>query len=155
MNHPPGQRPHRRGPAQQVLDPGQQFAPVEWLADIIICPQFQPDDPVHVIGAPRQQDNPDLGLCPLFAGDFQPVLALQIDVHDQQVRAVLGQHPFGPFGTVAFGNTIAEGFQIPRQSDARNRFVLDDHDMGGAWYHHPSQVVGKPSFLLTIFHNLS
>ena len=135
MHHPARQGPHRGCPAQKVLDPCQQFTPVEWLADVVVGAKLQTHDAVNIIGAARQQDDANFRPRALFAGDLQPVLALQIYVGDQQVCRAQGQDLFRLFGCIAFRDAVAERLEVTGKRAARDRLVLDNYDMGRSWRH--------------------
>ena len=70
--------------AQDRLDAPEQFARVEGLGDVVIGPEFQPDDAVHVLAARGEHDDRHLRVRPQLAAQCQPVLARQHQVeHDQ------------------------------------------------------------------------
>lgn len=49
----------------------------------------------------------------MLTGDFQPVLARQIDIDNQQIRAFLGQNLLSRFGPGAGRDTVAKSLKIP------------------------------------------
>ncbi|MNZ98040.1 hypothetical protein D3C78_1173110 [compost metagenome] len=47
-------------PPQQVFHPHHQLTQLQRLGDVVIGPHFQPDDPIDLIAAPGNQNDPDV-----------------------------------------------------------------------------------------------
>lgn len=74
---------------QMRLDAGQQLARAERLGDIVVAPDLEPQNPVHFLGAGGEEQHGRAAQRPLGAqpaANFEPVLAGQHDVQQNQVR---------------------------------------------------------------------
>ena len=116
-------------PGREVLDPGKQLALVEGLGHVVVGAEFKPDDPVDLVGPAGQQDDPDLRDRPLFAGDREPVLAVEVDVDEQHVGRVAREDLFHRRRVRGFADPVHLLAQRGGEAAAGDRVVFDDHDM--------------------------
>src|SRR5262249_28261945 len=79
----------RASSAELDLDPGDQFPDREWLYDVIVGAQLQPENPVCLARARGQENHGDVGqfgMGPNAPADLQAVQRGAADVQNQQVR---------------------------------------------------------------------
>jgi hypothetical protein len=69
------------GPAQDRPDPGDQLAGVERLSQIIVRPDLQPDDAIHLIAAGGEHEH---GYFALFANSLQGLESIAARKHHIQ-----------------------------------------------------------------------
>jgi hypothetical protein len=72
--------------AQDGPHPGHQFARAEWLGQVVVGAQLEPDELVGFVGAGGQDDDGDGGLAADGAGDVESVEAGQPQVEHEQIR---------------------------------------------------------------------
>jgi hypothetical protein len=117
--------------AQDGADAGDQFAGAEWLGQIIVRAQFQPDDTIGLAALGADEDDGNIALAPDLAAQVYAVGARQHDVqHDQIDRPGVERHPH--FRSRR-GRTdlIAMFLQRPCGQRTQWRVVLDQDDGGG------------------------
>ena len=118
--------------AQDGVDPGQQFARVERLGEIVVGAHFQADDAVDFLGLGGQHDDGRVVVAaPQAAADGQAVLSGQHQVQHQEVEVFplpeLG-HFLGVFGDVDVEALLG---QITAQQIAQPGIIVDDEDLAG------------------------
>ena len=121
--------------AQDRLDPGEQFARIERLREIVVGAHFEPDDTIHVFAARGQHDDRRLRRGANLAAQAEAVLARQHHVEDEKIDPALGHCPLHFAAVAGRGHVAGIGAQIFRDQRPRFAIVFDDEDMGG-WLGH-------------------
>ena len=111
------------------MDSGQQLTRVEWLAQIVICPDFKAVDAVHILHFGRQHDDRSFDSCSAqTAANAQTVFARQHQVEHHQVDGFPLQDPVE--GATIFGQQDVKTLlrQITAQQVTDAGVVIDDDD---------------------------
>ena len=116
--------------AQHRVDPGQQFARVERLGEVIVGAHFKSENAIDILAARGEHDDRHLRFGADLAAQAEAVLARQHDVEDQEVDAMVGHGPrhFAPVGRR--GDVAAVGAQIFRDQRPRLAVVFNDENVG-------------------------
>ncbi len=82
-----GLRPAVLAPAQHRPGARQELPQAEWLGDIVVGPELEPDHPVDLI-APMAggDDHRQVGMGADLAQEVQPVFLAEPEVEDDQAR---------------------------------------------------------------------
>ena len=119
---------------QDGADAEQQFPDVERLDHIVIRPQLEAEDAVHVFAPCRQHDDGDAhraGVAFEFAADREPVHFRKHEVKQDEIR-LAGAGQIQPFLAVrCLNGGVAFLFQIVGEQFTDVLFVLDDENGGG------------------------
>ena len=119
---------------QDGADAEQQFPDVERLDHIVIRPQLEAEDTVHVFAPCRQHDDGDAhraGVAFEFAADREPVHFRKHEVKQDEIR-LAGAGQLQPFLAVrCLNGGVAFLFQIVGEQFTDVLFVLDDENGGG------------------------
>jgi hypothetical protein len=67
------------------LDPGRQLSRTEWFGYVVVCPQFETDDPVYFVTACSQEDDGNRCFFAQFPAEIESAHVRQADVQDYQV----------------------------------------------------------------------
>ena len=108
----------------------QQFPRVEWLGQIVIRPDFNPHDAVHVVAARGEHDDGNIGKGAHAAAHLQPVDPRQHHVENDGVvpTAALGLQ--SAFPIVAAIDLVPVRTQIPAQHFDQAGVVVDQKNAG-------------------------
>lgn len=135
---PEPQPPPAKGPAmhllarrapQDRLDPREQFTRVERFGQVIIRPQLETHDPVHLFAERGQKDHRHRALRRQPATDRQPILARHHHIEHHQIEPPLGKlavHRRRPLGPRRPHPVLLE---IARHGVANICTVINDKDM--------------------------
>ena len=113
---------------QRRAHPGQQLAGAEGLCDVIVGPQIQRFDLVHLVGAGRQHDDGGHVLLPHGADQLQAVPVRQAQVQNDQVRIVGGEQSQAHGAGVGHQRLIIIGGQQRFDKAADIRLILHNED---------------------------
>ncbi|MCY1535088.1 hypothetical protein D9M68_704790 [compost metagenome] len=122
---------HGAAPAKDGLHPRRQFARAEWLQDVIVGTNFQPDHAVDFVRACGQEDDRKVGKTAQCPADIEAVAVWQPDIQDRQVIAP-GTQQFQPFGRqqgVPTAHALARQCQCDVLGDGL--VVFNEQDGGG------------------------
>src|SRR6185312_814163 len=73
--------------AENRLDAHQQLTWVEWFANVVVSPQLEADDAIHVLAPSSEHADRDLGAAANLAADRQAVLAGQHQIEHDEIHA--------------------------------------------------------------------
>ena len=79
-------------PAQNSLDPGQEFFRFKWFLDIVICTEFETDDFVEGVSTGGKHDHRDTGGAADLAQHIVSILTRQHQVENDNIRRSLGEN---------------------------------------------------------------
>ena len=142
-------------PAQQRLDPAHQLAQPERLGQVIVGPELETDDLVHLVVPGGQHEDRHLGAGrPQPAEDLEPVHPGQADVEDDEIRCLVGRDVQPLFAGTGHGHFVAfllEGVLDPSRDGV---LVFDDQDGGGhrAMLHRVARTPRRPCPLCSTTH---
>jgi hypothetical protein len=120
--------------AQHAADAGQQLARLERFRQVIVGAHFQAQDAVQRLVAGSQHDHRQRGRGAQLAAQAQAVVAGQVQVQHDQVRARLVElFPHGAAVRRAL-RAVAIGLQVIGQQRADIAVVVDDQD-GRSLFH--------------------
>src|SRR5262249_36097054 len=115
----------------QGFDPLEQNLDAEWLRDVIIRPERETDDLIHLLGLRGQHDDGNLlGVLTRaqLAADFQTVHYRQHQVEDDQI----GQHRLrftqALLAVMRDNGVVAFALEVVRQDLGQGALVFDNQD---------------------------
>jgi hypothetical protein len=76
------------GPSEHGADPRDQLAWAEWLRQVVVRPELQPEQLVELVVPRGQHDDGDVRIPPDPPRDVEPVEARQAQVEDHEVGLV-------------------------------------------------------------------
>ena len=101
------------GVAPQLgLHPGHQFQRVEGFGDVVISPQGQPHDLVHILYTCRQHDNGKQVVLPDALAEGEPVHVRQHHIQDRQIKVLPLDAVQSVRAVVEFVDRVSLVFQI-------------------------------------------
>jgi hypothetical protein len=117
------------GAAQHGADARQQLSGVERLGDVIIRPQFQPDDAIGFLGHGGEHDDRHIGFRAEPAGEIQPALPRQHQIQHHELVMPIHEGPARFLAIARGGHPQAVALQELGQQVADFAVVIDDKDM--------------------------
>ena len=115
-------------PSKVGLDPGQQFSRTERLGDVVIAADFEPEHPVDLLGASRQEEDRSVGsgrVRAQAATEFETVAVRQHHVEDDQVRTVILNQLVDSIESVSGHDVVPAVAQVVFQECAKILVIFD------------------------------
>ena len=122
-------RPGRGAAPQHGADPRHQFTQLTRLCDVIIGPQFQPDDAVDRARRGRQHDHRDICATLQIANNRESVLLRHIEVEHHEIGHAGVDRIAQALAAIAQRHGKAMHLEVLADHLAGRRLVIDDDDV--------------------------
>src|SRR4030095_621375 len=107
----------------------QQHLKLERLRNVIICPQFQPQDLIQLSPAGGNENNWNIGLTLEAAERLYPIHAGQADIQQDQIRWIELDQFQGIFSVSRRGDVEAIFFQVKGHTPPHQLIVIYQQDI--------------------------